>query len=384
MLDNKRKQNLDFLFVNGGITLGPNGGYEVTYKIAKVLAERGYTVGIVFIRDIFRQILHYYPSHKLKKYVQGHISYSIYSNLVNWKFGWIPKKLIRLLKNIGYEENFGQVNIFFSNGLNLPTSNVAIANGWHNALILNKVDSTHKKFILAQQDDADTRWNPDLFEIAKSGLSLGLPIISTNSEVDKRYGSFLIGSIPLAIDLETFSCKEPPEIRTKKSVLIPLRSFPHKGAKLGLEILDKIHTINPEAELNAFGDISKSLVPSYVNYFGVLSSEELSSLYNRASVFVLPSLVEGFGLTALEAMACGAAVVSTDNGGVKEFLNSGINGIIVEVFDSNVISEVVNKLLNTNPDRVKIAKEGMKTASIHTIDSMVETFLSLVNKDRNS
>ena len=65
-------------------------------------------------------------------------------------------------------------------------------------------------------------------------------------------------------------------------------------------------------------------------------------------------------------------------------MNSGINGIIVEVFDSNVISEVVNRLLNTNPDRVKIAREGMKTASIHTIDSMVETFLSLVNKDRNS
>ena len=374
-------QSLDFLFINGGITLGPNGGYEVTYKIASGLEQRGYSVGIMFVRDIFRQILRYYQSDKLKMYVNSHLRYSIFSNLVNNRFGWIPKRFIRAIKNIRYEENFGQVNVFFSDGTHSPKSEIAIANGWHDALILERISNVKKKYVLALQDDADPRWNPELHEIAEFGLSLGFPIISVNSKVTNKYGSMVRGQIPLAIDHSVFYCSNPPENRSKGTVLMPLRSSRYKGSELGLEILRKIHNENPNVKLTSFGDIPKSLIPPYVEYHGVVTSSQLSSLYNEATVFILPSLVEGFGLTALEAMACGSMVVSTDNEGVREFLKNEINGIIVKEFDPEKIGSTVVDILKSDNKRVNIAKNGVSTALKYTTDSMVESFLNLVREN---
>ena len=381
MHDNSKGRTLDFLFINGGITLGPNGGYEITYKIATGLEHRGYSVGILFIRDIFRQILTQYPSENLNIYVKNHAFYSIFSNLVNRKLGWIPKRLIRMIKNVEYEENFGSVDIFFSDGTTSPRCDIAIANGWHNALIMQKIQNVSKRYILAQQDDADARWNPDLHDIAKVGLLLGFPIISTNNEVSRKYSSLVKGQIPLAIDHAVFRCATPPETRKNGALLIPLRSFKHKGLELGLAILERIHREAPTLKLMAFGDVSSSLVPPYVRYFGVVSGTRLSYLYNEATVFILPSLVEGFGLTALEAMACGSVVVSTDNEGVREFIKNGINGIIVKEFDPEKIVSTVIDILKSDNKRIKIANNGVSTALKYTTDSMVESFLKLVREN---
>ena len=131
----------------------------------------------------------------------------------------------------------------------------------------------------------------------------------------------------------------------------------------------------------AFGDVSSSLVPPYVRYFGVVSGTRLSYLYNEATVFILPSLVEGFGLTALEAMACGSVVVSTDNEGVREFIKNGINGIIVKEFDPEKIVSTVIDILKSDNKRIKIANNGVSTALKYTTDSMVESFLKLVREN---
>lgn len=57
---------------------------------------------------------------------------------------------------------------------------------------------------------------------------------------------------------------------------------------------------------------------------------DLVQLYQDASVFVMPSQTEGFGLSALEAMACGTPVVATNVQGLKEFVIDGKTGLVVE------------------------------------------------------
>lgn len=64
-------------------------------------------------------------------------------------------------------------------------------------------------------------------------------------------------------------------------------------------------------------------------FSGYLSTDELVKIYNIASLLVLPSINEGFGLPALEAMCCGCPVVAADNSGLREVVQNGgllING----------------------------------------------------------
>jgi glycosyltransferase involved in cell wall biosynthesis len=81
-------------------------------------------------------------------------------------------------------------------------------------------------------------------------------------------------------------------------------------------------------------------------HFGRVESDELQALlYQAADVFVIPSLEEAFGQTALEAVACGAVVAGFSVGGISDIVECGLNGLLVERQDSQALSEAVQKLL---------------------------------------
>jgi glycosyltransferase involved in cell wall biosynthesis len=84
---------------------------------------------------------------------------------------------------------------------------------------------------------------------------------------------------------------------------------------------------------------------AHVTYTGRLSREELVRLYNRSQVLVSPSLYEGFGLPAAEAMACGTAVVATSAGAFPEVVADGLTGILVPPADPDALAEAIRTLL---------------------------------------
>ena len=69
---------------------------------------------------------------------------------------------------------------------------------------------------------------------------------------------------------------------------------------------------------------------------------EVPAIYAGAEVFVFPSLYEGFGLPALEAMACGACIVASDTEPVREVIEDGRTGMLVGFFD---VTQVASKVL---------------------------------------
>lgn len=83
-----------------------------------------------------------------------------------------------------------------------------------------------------------------------------------------------------------------------------------------------------------------------VTLTGRLSREDLAREYNRAAVFVSPSLYEGFGLPAAEAQACGAPVVATRAGALPEVVVDGVTGLLVPPADAASLAGAMRAVLS--------------------------------------
>lgn len=93
-------------------------------------------------------------------------------------------------------------------------------------------------------------------------------------------------------------------------------------------------------------------INKHVIFTGFVEDSSLKRLYNACNVFVLPSHMEGFGLTLLEAMAAAKPVVASNIGGIPELVKNGINGILV---NTNNLEELATALMFflDNPELAK-------------------------------
>ena len=91
---------------------------------------------------------------------------------------------------------------------------------------------------------------------------------------------------------------------------------------------------------------------------GRVASEELVHLYRRAAVVVVPSRYEGFGLPAVEAMACGTPVVAARSGALPEVLDLTGGGILAERDNPLSIAQAIQSLLQNTETRALMAKRG--------------------------
>tara|TARA_R110002072_G_scaffold89232_3_gene199869 strand:- start:45025 stop:46404 length:1380 start_codon:yes stop_codon:yes gene_type:complete len=118
-----------------------------------------------------------------------------------------------------------------------------------------------------------------------------------------------------------------------------------------LTVLGKL---NPEGETAALVD-ELELTP-HLTFVSGIETEALVKLYAEASVVVVPSIYEGFGLPAGEAMSCGVPVISTVGGALPEVV--GDAGLLVPIRDSAAIAEAIDELLNNDQKRQTLSEAG--------------------------
>jgi len=96
----------------------------------------------------------------------------------------------------------------------------------------------------------------------------------------------------------------------------------------------------------------------YIRWFGAFPQEEVFRLYAAMDVLVMPSLYEGFGLTAGEAMAAGLPVVGTRVDGLSEIIEDRVTGYLLPVGDSHELAKALIQILSNPEKRKTMGQKG--------------------------
>jgi glycosyltransferase involved in cell wall biosynthesis len=97
-----------------------------------------------------------------------------------------------------------------------------------------------------------------------------------------------------------------------------------------------------------------------VSFVGSVPEKEKPALYSGATLFVFPSLYEGFGLPPLEAMACGTAVIASDRSSLPEI--GGEGALLVDPDDVHGLARAMTSLMEDERRRRELAAKGLKQA----------------------
>jgi len=122
--------------------------------------------------------------------------------------------------------------------------------------------------------------------------------------------------------------------------------------------------------------IEKHKLKDNIIITGFIEEKDLPLVYNLSSLFVFPSLYEGFGLPVLEAMACGVPVISSNRGAIPEVI--GDAGILINPESIEEISSSIIKVLENEELRKIMIEKGLERAKNFTIKKMAESFLKVL------
>ncbi|NNM55447.1 MAG: glycosyltransferase [Spirochaetales bacterium] len=122
-------------------------------------------------------------------------------------------------------------------------------------------------------------------------------------------------------------------------------------------------------------EIERRHLEKRIRLTGAVSNLEVRELMKQADFFVLPSLVETFGVAALEALSCGIPVLATRSGGPEDFIRPGVDGIVVDKSESDII-EGLRALLAGTWDRKKISVEAHERFDVEKVAQQLESLYS--------
>jgi glycosyltransferase involved in cell wall biosynthesis len=165
--------------------------------------------------------------------------------------------------------------------------------------------------------------------------------------------------------------REPERLITILSADAPLKGFPYL-----LDAVAWLRRRRPGVRLTVIGEpglksptkalMARLGLAGVVEFTGKVEAEEIARRYATASVAVVPSLYEGFGFPAGEAMACQVPVVSTRAGALPEVLGrDGECGLLVEPGNAIALAEAIEALLGDPARRAAMGEAGRRRVERH-------------------
>ncbi|HTM01436.1 MAG TPA: glycosyltransferase family 4 protein [Candidatus Omnitrophota bacterium] len=164
----------------------------------------------------------------------------------------------------------------------------------------------------------------------------------------------------------------PPAERADPVVVFLGRLRKYKGAQYAIRAMARVRRDVPDARLDVVGDgpyrkdleaLATSLgLRDAVRFLGALPHAEKVRALNEAQVAVCPSPKEGWGLTVIEANACGVPVVASRSPGLVESVREGETGLLVPHGDAEALALAVVRLLTDRSLRLRMAEAAVRWA----------------------
>ena len=160
------------------------------------------------------------------------------------------------------------------------------------------------------------------------------------------------------VDRELFHPVPAARPATGARVLMLHHEYAWKGVADGLAAIARARSAAPGLSLIGFGVKPPREGAPYDEFHANPPQAELAALYSSADVYLCPSWDEGLGMPSMEAMACGAALVTYDNGGCRDYARHGETALVARRRDVADLAHHLEVMLREIALRESLAARG--------------------------
>lgn len=357
-------QSASICFLLPGRLDRPIGGHKVVYQYANCLAEKGHSVRIVnsiFQRSrlsAFKEVLRrgYAAVRWVGRALRGR----------NTCRGWYP-----------LAESVREQEVWAYDARYMPRADYYVATDATTSpyLLYYPVPDDHKLYFIQgyenwRMTDQELRatWH---YPYRKVVISRWLQRLLAEEGVDSVF-------VPNGFDPEEFHMTVPVKEKDARCLTLLWHEHPGKNVKMGMEALERVVASHPDTQVLIFGVYSRPEgLPAYCTYYRSPDRETHNQLNNRAAIYIGTSDEEGWGLTVMEAMACGQAVACTDNAGYREMAEDGVTALLSPVGDAPALADNILRLMDDDALRHRIAETGHQRIAQFTREKSNALFASL-------
>lgn len=218
-----------------------------------------------------------------------------------------------------------------------------------NFLHQNKLGLSKKIVLFMQGPDHyfEKKWEAaSIFTDLISKSDLVIAISPYVKSIAKFYGAKNVITAPFGLDKNTFYGSKNPK---EKIIAISCRANRDKGTHLVIPIIS--HLRKQGWKIIGFGELPDlSMASEFDDFLGRITKDEIGNLFRRSKILLDPSLIEGLGLVALEAAACGCVPIITSRNSYEGLINSTFKPYveIPNFLDPKLIIDTINEIEKKN------------------------------------
>jgi glycosyltransferase involved in cell wall biosynthesis len=241
----------------------------------------------------------------------------------------------------------------------LPGGDAVVATAWQSAATVAAAPARcGRKFYFVQHYESLYHGAPEAVD-ATYRLPLRKIVISTwlRDVMRERFGAEA-EILVTPVDPALFHAV-PVTVRTPRPrVLMLHHDYAWKGTADGFEAVARVRGRVPALHLVGFGVTAPWTSAAYDEFHANPPQEGLASLYSGCEIYLCPSWDEGLGMPPMEAMACGAALVTYDNGGCRDYARDGETALVARRRDVADLAAKLERLAVDAELRARIAAAG--------------------------